>query len=188
MNKSINEPKGVYSVVHNETGEIETQLYFGDRIVRASCHEDIIKGYNKDKKFVKLFDGTEELFKLLGNSGVFSTAIRLSKFVCYTDCVLRHNGHGNGKVMDIHDLSDEMKIPYNTLRKHMNVLYSNGILAYCKTGTRGNPEAISDCILANPDVFMRGIDVNASVLAVFRNAGWEGYENALDIKEKSSTG
>lgn len=124
---------------------------------------------------MKLFDGTEELYKILNNAPAFNTAIRLSKFVCYNDCVLRNGGRKNGKVLNVHDLAEQMSIPYDTLRKHISLLYKNGILALCKTGTKGNPGLISDCIIANPDVFMRGVDVNESVLTVFRDAGWRGY-------------
>lgn len=135
---------------------------------------------------MKLFDGTEELHNLLKNDGVFSTAIRLSKYVCYDDCVLRNGGHGNGKVLDIHDLSELMGIPYNTLRKHISVLYKNGVLALCKTGTKGNPGLITDCIIANPDVFMRGVNVNKTVIAVFKESGWGGYPKPEDTSEEST--
>ena len=187
--KYLEESKGVYSVVCNETGEIETQLYPGDRIVRASDDKDVIKGYNGDKKFVKLYDDiTDELYDLLGNNnGMFTTTMRLSKFVCYTDCVLRHGGHGHGKVLDVKDLTEELNMPYSTLKKHLNVLYSVGVLAYCKTGTKGNPGLISDCIIANPDVFMRGANVNSSVVAVFRNSGWSSKKSSLDLLEESQT-
>ena len=164
--------EGVYSVVNNETGEIEAQLYPGDRIVRSTNNVEVVKGYNSDKKFVKIFDA-DELYKILeNNSGVFTTAMRLSDFVSYTDCVLRHGGHGNGKVLNVKDLMAELDIPYSTLKKHLNILYSNGVLAYCKTGTKGNPDLINDCIIANPDIFMRGANVSKAIIAVFRDSGW----------------
>lgn len=126
---------------------------------------------------MKLFDGTEELHKLLNNDGVFSTAIRLSKFVCYDDCVLRTGGHKNGKILNTKELSDIMNVPYSTLRRHISVLFKNGVLALCKTGTKGSPDLIHDCIIANPDVFMRGINVNKTVLSIFKEAGWDNYKS-----------
>lgn len=125
---------------------------------------------------MKLFDGINELHKMLNNDGIFSTAVRLADFVCYDDCVLRMGGHKNGKVMNVHDLSEAMDIPYNTLRKHISALYKNGVLALCKTGTKGNPDLINDCIVANPDVFMRGININKTVITIFKEAGWTGYD------------
>jgi len=125
---------------------------------------------------VKLFDGTEELHTLLNNDGVFSTAIRLSKYVCYDDCILRTNGHKNGEILNITKLAEVMNMPYSTLSRHITVLKNNGILAICKTGTKGNPSKTHDCIIANPDVFMRGINVNKTVISIFKEAGWDNYK------------
>lgn len=174
----MEERKLIAKVIDAETGEIINDLYEGDKIISPYQQDNNqIKNYNGDKRFVKLFDGTEELHRLLKNDGVFSTAIRLSKYVCYDDCVLRTNGHKNGNVLDVHELSELMKIPYNTLRKHISVLYKNGVLALCKTGTKGNPDLINDCIIANPDVFMRGSNVNKTVLSIFQEAGWDDYKS-----------
>ena len=126
---------------------------------------------------MKLFDGTEELFKLLKSDAAFNIAIRLSKFVCYDDCILRTNGYKNGKILDVHDLAELMNIPYNTLRKHISKLYKNGILALCKTGSKGNPDSIKNCIIANPDIYMRGVNINKTVIAIFKEAGWSGFNN-----------
>ncbi len=173
----MEERKTIAKIVDDETGEILGDIKEGDRIVSPKDENDQIKNYNSEKKFVKLFDGTEELHKLLNNDGVFTTAIRLSKYVCYDDCILRTNGHKNGRILDIHDLSELMDIPFNTLRKHISVLYKNGVLALCKTGSKGNPDLIRDCIIANPDIFLRGSNVNKTVVAIFKEAGWDNYKS-----------
>ena len=110
MSSNIEERKLIAKVIDVETGEVIDDIHEGDKIIHSVMDNEQIKNYNGDKKFVKLFDGTEELHKLLNNDGVFSTAIRLSKFVCYDDCVLRTGGHKNGKILDTKELSDIMNV------------------------------------------------------------------------------
>ena len=173
----MSERKIIAKAIDIETGEELADIYEGDKIVSPKEPNDQIKNYNGDKKFVKLFDGTEELHTLLGSDVIFATAIRLSKFVCYDDCILRTNGRKNGKILSVNDLSKILNIPYSTLRRHISVLYKQGVLALCKTGTKGNPDAIHDVIIANPDVFMRGVDINKTVVSIFEDAGWNGYKD-----------
>ena len=134
-----------------------------------------------------MFDGTDELYKMINNDAAFTTCIRLSKCVCYDDCVLRTNGHHNGKILDIHDLSEILQIPYNTIRKHIRLLMNLGILAYSTTGNKANiikgNKSTTTTIVVNPDVFMRGCNVNKTVKALFERAGWTGYKYK-DITEK----
>ena len=172
----MKEKKVVAKLVDAVTGEVVYDFKEGDRIISSNADEEQIRNYNGDVKFVKLFDYTEELHDLLNNDAAFNIAIRLSKFICYDDCILRMGGHKNGKILDVHDISEVLKIPYNTLRKHISVLYKHGILAICKTGTKYNPDNIKNIIIANPDVYMRGTNINKTVISIFKEAGWNGFK------------
>ena len=171
----MSERKIIAKAIDIETGEELADIYEGDKIISPKEPNDQIENYNGDKRFVKLFDGISELRKAINNDGVFSTAVSLADYVCYDDCVIRMGGHKNGRVMSVHDLSDALDIPYNTLRKHISALYKNGVLALCKTGTRGNPDLLNDCIIANPSVYLRGTKVNKTVLSIFEESGWGNY-------------
>lgn len=84
-----------YAIINKNTGEIITDLDNCSSL-KLERNADLIRGYNRDKKFVKLFDGTDELHRIINNDGIFSTCLRLSKFICYEDCILRKGGHRNG--------------------------------------------------------------------------------------------
>lgn len=88
-------------IVDPETGEVEDYIYSGDAILRDKNDQDIIKNYNSDKRFVKLFDGINDLRKYLNNQGEFTTAMSLADYVCYLDCMLRRGGIRNGKKMTL---------------------------------------------------------------------------------------
>lgn len=142
-----------------------------------------------------MFDGTEELHKIIGNDGIFTTCLRLSKFISYDDCVLRYGGHKNGRILDTHDLSELMNIPYNTLRKHLAVLIKLGIIINNKSGNKNNANCkeakYDNTIVVNPDVYMRGCMVDKTLLAMFSRTGWANNKikltNEEDIKEESAT-
>ena len=171
------EKKKVADVIDCKTGEVLNEIYAGDRIFHP-VEQDQIKNYNKDRAFVKLFDGIGKLRKIINNNGALLTCLSLADYVCYNDCVLRNQGLQNGRILDIHDLSELLDIPYNTLRKQIALLMKLGILAYAVTGNVNNGHHDTETILAktivvNPDVYMRGKNVNKTVIALFEKSGWK---------------
>lgn len=59
--------KVLFDVIDKETGEIIDEMKRGDYIVHQETDELIIKDFNGDKKFVKLFEGVNDLRKYLNN-------------------------------------------------------------------------------------------------------------------------
>ena len=167
----MNERKIIGRVVDPDTGEIINDIYEGDVILHE---QEVIKNYNDRKRFVKLFDGINNLRKYLNNQGEFSTAVSLADYVCYLDCIIRKGGVRNGKKLGIEELSKELEIPYNTLKRNILSLNKKGIINYSKEGSIDN-KYVGENIVVNPDIYLRGCNVNQSVIGLFENSGWKEY-------------
>lgn len=178
----------VAKVIDVETGEVLDELYSGDKIVhpQPKPDDDLVKGYNSDKRFVKLFEGVNELRQYLNNNGEFTTAISLADYICYEDCILRYRGMRKGRILDAKTLSELMDIPYKTLCRHINSLMKKGIIAITKVGNKDNPDELIEVYVANPNIYLRGCDVNKTALGLFEKSGWNSYKQDIirgDVKE-----
>jgi len=167
------EPKKVVGkVIDDETGEIISEIYEGDRITRA---DDVYHNFNKDKQFVKLYSGISLLRKHLTDRQ-FSLAIALADFVCYQDCCLRTGGHKNGKPMTNRDISEVLDENYNTIREIMKELKDKEVLGVFETGGK-------KFITVNPWIYTKGADVNKTVLAYFKDSVYAQYsDRALSVE------
>ena len=134
---------------------------------------------------MKLYDGVNMLRQYLDNNGEFATAMSLSDYVCYEDCILRFKGNRNGHILDVHELAQLMKIPYNTLRRNIGSLMKKGILCTSKIGNRYNPDEVLDVIVVNPDIYLRGMDINKTVKGLFEKSGWNEYSQKT-LRESNS--
>jgi lambda repressor-like predicted transcriptional regulator len=139
----MEERKLIAQAVDVETGEILTDIYENDRIVpfKEKSEDDLVYNFNEETKFVKLYLGVNELRKYL-TQGEFTVAVSLADFVSYDDCIIRHGGHQNGKILSIKDLADEMEINYDALRKTITSLVKKGVLGIHKTGCKDKPNTI----------------------------------------------
>lgn len=168
-----NERKIIAKIVNHETGEIMDDLYENDKIIHEKDKDDnTIYDFNKGKDFVKLYVGVNNLRKYL-TPNEFSIAISLADFVCYDDCILRKGGHHNGKIFTLQELSDEMDIPYNNLRRTINSLIKKGVIGIHKTGCKDKPNAIVKAITVNPYIYTKGTNVNKTILGLFENSNWK---------------
>ncbi len=109
----------------------------------------------------------------------------LSDYVCYDDCILRFKGNKNGRILDTHELSELMKIPYSTLRRNISSLMKKGILCISKVGNKYNPTEILEAIVVNPDIYLRGMDINKTVKGLFEKSGWNEYSQKT-LRESNS--
>ena len=163
--------KVLFDVIDKETGEIIDEMKRGDYIVHQETDELIIKDFNGDKKFVKLFEGVNDLRKYLNNQGEFSTAMSLADFVCYDDCIIRTGGHKNGRKLSIEDLSKLMDIPLSTLKRNLMNLNKKGVINYSKEGSKENGY-VGEQIVVNPWIYLRGKNVNATAVGLFERSQW----------------
>lgn len=172
----MEERKLIAKVVNVETGEVINDLYEKDKIVyykEPKIEEEKIEfNFNSNAKFVKLYLGVNELRKYL-TQGEFAIAISLADFICYDDCIIRKGGHHNGKILSIKELSAEMEINYDALRKTVTSLIKKGVIGIHKTGCKDNPNVMVKAITVNPYIFTKGNNVNKTILGLFEHTNWK---------------
>jgi len=66
-NNKEQEDEVLYAVVSKTTGEIVDEMKIGDYVVHQNESDLIIRDFNGNKNFVKLFDGVNELRIYLNN-------------------------------------------------------------------------------------------------------------------------
>lgn len=171
----MEERKLVAKVYDVETGEITNEIYEKDKIVPYKepkpDNELIEYNFNSNSKFVKLYLGVNELRKYL-TQGEFAVAMSLADFICYEDCIIRKGGHHNGKILSIKELSIEMDINYDALRKTITSLVKKGVIGIHKTGCKDKPNIMIKAITVNPYIFTKGNNVNKTILGLFEHANW----------------
>ena len=129
-----------------------------------------------------MFDGVNDLRKFLGNQGEFTTAMSLSDYVCYEDCILRRGGTRKGKKLGMEDLSKELEIPLSTLKRNIYSLHKKGIINYSKEGSIDNVY-VGETIVINPDIYLRGCDVCKTAVGMFENTKWREYIEGKENKK-----
>lgn len=168
------ERKLVAKVVDVDTGECLDDIYEQDKVVHykeSDENNDKVYNFNKGENFVKLYLGVNELRKHL-TPGEFTIAMSLADFVCYDDCILRKSGHHNGKILSIKELSEEMNIQYDALRKTITSLTKKGVIGIHKTGCKDKPNILVKAITVNPYIYSRGNNVNKTILSLFEHSKW----------------
>lgn len=171
MNNTVEERKVLYRIV-DENGEVVDHIYEGDKLKHADDKiplETKYFGFNKDKRFVKLYSDMILELKDRLTDREFAVALALSYFVCYDDCCLRENGHGNGKVLTMKDLAEKLNIKYDNLTKIMSSLRKKKVLGTFTTDKN------EKTITVNPYIYTRGNIVNKTVIAYFNKSEWQKY-------------
>lgn len=172
----MEERKLIAKVVDIETGEIINDIYEKDKIkhYKEPTEDDLIHDFNKDEKFVKLYLGVNELRKHL-TQGEFTIAVSLADYVSYEDCIVRRGGHGNGKILTIKELADDMEINYDALRKTITSLVKKGVVGIHKTGCKDKPNIVIKAITVNPYIYTKGNNVNKTIVALFEHSNWNKH-------------
>ena len=177
--KELCEEKELMGTVINTDGEIIDHIYDGDSIKHREDDEkkkEFLKKYdpefNKGESFVKLYDKTLAVLRKHLKPAEFMFAISLAEYISYNDGSLRTGGHGNGKFLSMEDLSKEMDIDYNVVRRIMPVLTKKGIVCKYETGCVENPKLKVKGYVCNPWIFMRGVAMNRTIIGLFEKSGW----------------
>jgi hypothetical protein len=58
------------------------------------------------------------------------------------------------------------------VRKVIVSLISKGVLGEHRTGSIDNPKIINKCITVNPYIFMKGCQMNRTIIGLFENSEW----------------
>lgn len=169
--------------VNEETGEIICKTYGVTTIEDCELTEEELRremflhkydpNFNKGVRFVKLYDGVLDALteKLTKAELVFM--LKIVKLVSYDDCILRTNGHGHGKILDLNDIADAIGENYKNCSKLMGGLIKKGVVGKHETGCVENPDIMVKCYTFNPFIISRGVKLNRTIIALFEKTGWK---------------
>jgi hypothetical protein len=161
-----------YLVVNDSTGEVVDTINPGDRIVRDKqikhCKE-YDDNFNKGESFVKIFDKTLFLLVEKLTNGEIAFVIKILPYISYNDGILRDE---EKKIININDLAERMEMTYEGVRKVVASLISKGVLGEHRTGSIDNPKIINKCLTVNPYIFLKGKQMNKTIIGLFENTEW----------------
>lgn len=168
-------------IINAETGQVVDELFVGDKIVKMKDKKAKMEylsnhmlDFNKNRSFVKMFDFDKDILdEINGNEAIF--ILKLFNYISYEDGVIRRGGHRNGKILNMKDLSSEINIPYDSLRRIIVSLTKKGVLYTGKIACSEDPSHLVKGIVANPYLFMRGSKMTYSTLNLFENTKWANY-------------
>lgn len=186
------EQKITHAIVKIDAGEVVDNLCIGDKVIKKDKQKNKEKflseydiNFNKDRKFVKMFEFDYEMLKELnGAESLF--LIRLIPFISYDDGIVRRGGRLNGKRLDMNDLVDELDISYDKVRRAISSLTKKGILKTCKIACVESPSVTIKSIIVNPYIIMRGTKMSRNTIELFSDTKWAKYKTDTEgnIDEK----
>lgn len=156
-------------IINKETGEIEDEIYEGDRIRRASQDryyknlEDVIE-LNKDKTFIKMYNDT---ISVLGQEDMslaeYKVCFTLLKYINYGSGILRYEN--NGRELNLTDIVRITRLSRTTVSRALKGLIEKKIYGVHKTGKE-------NCYTVNPFIFMKGRYVNKTLYDFYKKSKW----------------
>ena len=151
-------------VINTDTGEVKSDIFPGDRIVRKKSLDYLSSTVeiNKDEPFVKVY--TRTMFKVSQSlTGTESQFINyLIQYISYTSYVLALE---DGRILKRDDMATETGLKERQVDRILTALLSKQILAKARTG--GDLQ-----FYANPYVFGKGKRVNSTIAKMFSNTRW----------------
>lgn len=186
-----NNIKGIY--VDTVTGE-EKPVYQGDKfnIIRGNSidaakrkkerEKSLIHGFNSDKTFVKIYDDAIPVLQKRLTPPEFKLVICLASYVNFEDCIIRKNTRINADPLSLKDICTMFDYKYDYGRKIIRSLINKGIIAKVNVGSiyEEYSQDNSEVYLINPFIYFRGVNVNRTVVEIFKNSGWNGIGNESD--------
>lgn len=160
------------AVVNKDTGEIIDYIYEGDSILREKSkdvNEKYERNFNKGESFLKVYDKVMPILGKKLSNAEFAFTMQLLPFISYRDNVLK----SEGKILDIKELSQCMDVGYDNARKLVSSLTKKGVLGKHVTGCIEKPTIKLQCITVNPYIFNRGTQMDRTVIALFKDSGWD---------------
>jgi hypothetical protein len=150
-----------------DTGEIETDIREGDRILRGQSTErltNLIK-INDKRPFVKVYiDSISEIAKDGELRGAdYTVLFSMMPYIRFETGLIAHD---NGRYMRGESIIPLTGLAGNTVYKSLEHLVKKRIFAKVRTGRDIK-------LYANPYIFMRGREVNRTLESMFRNTKYE---------------
>ena len=84
-------------------------------------------------------------------------------FISYSDGVLRCDG----KPISVRQLAIILEENYSTYNKAINSLIKHNIIAKSKIQLNPNNKKLTSCLVANPNIFMKGKDMSKWSIELF---------------------
>jgi len=147
-------------VVDSDTGEISTEIYPGDRIVRGKTIEYL--NSTQEWKMEHFYKGNlEEIKRWMKDLKPNEKAIlfTISPYVGYEDCCLTHL---NGNMITFDDIVELSCLSRGTASEVINSLIDKDILYKGKNGKERQ-------YFVNPWLFCKGVRINRVLKTMFRN-------------------
>jgi hypothetical protein len=155
----------------DDYGEILTEIYEGDKIVRESQSEYLnkyITNFNKKELFVKVYKNPiKELWKAL-SIREYAVATALMPFISYKDGILRDNN----VAINIKDISVLLDMDYDAIRKIVPVLEDKLVLRKIKRQSDKYADKEKNYYVVNPYLFLCGTDMEKEIVDLFSNSIW----------------
>lgn len=161
-----------FVIVSTESGAIVGTMEYGDKITKhkqIEHYEEFDDTFNKGENFVKIFDKSLLLMADKLTNGEIAFVIKLLPYISYKDGILRDE---DKKILSITDLSKKMDLTHEGVRKVVTSLISKGVLGEHKTGSIDNSKILNKCITVNPFIFMKGRQMNRTIIGLFENSDW----------------
>ena len=61
---------------------------------------------------------------------------------------------------------------YDSFRKIISSLNKKGVIGIHKTGCKDKPHITTKAITVNPNIYLKGSDVNETILGLFEESKW----------------
>lgn len=161
MNNTNDNNEVLAVVVNPLTGEIQDEIRSGDKIIHANPKYEQVKRkytkkFKKEEAFVKVYQYGIEYLSYALDTKELAIATKLIRFINYNDGVLRDD---NGYILDLITISEILYEPYDYFRQIVSKLIKKGIFAKTEIPSDNNKYKNQKCIVANPYIFFKGIDV-----------------------------
>lgn len=128
--------------------------------------------FNKGARFVKFYDGVLDVLIEKLSKSELQFMMKIVKLVSYDDSILRTGGHGNGKILNLHDIATITDETYKNCSKLMNALLKHGVVGKHETGCVGKPNIVVKCYTFNPYILNRGVKLDKTIESLFTKTGW----------------
>ena len=166
-----NKTEPAASLINYKTGEVLTEIYPGDKIIKGEQQEYLSthqRNFKKKEGFVKVYiNPIIELYKNLTTKEL-AVCLGLMPFISYTDGVLRYNN----KIVSIKTISELLNEDYDSYRKIIKSLYEKEVIKKIEVTSDINIYKTKKCIVVNPYVFFRGNDVDIRLKELFSDSIW----------------
>jgi hypothetical protein len=152
-------------VIDTITGEVVTELYDGDRIVRATSSEAIheLESAPKGETFTKLY---HKVIPLIVDCGLSASELILFMHLAvnlrYISNVAKYP---NGKLITRGNLQSDLKLSEPTIKRSIYRLIKVGLIVEAST-------IEGKVFIVNPYVVVMGDKINKTVYDLFRKSKW----------------